>query len=621
MSIIPLHPRDSEFGATTSDSRSVSDQREPQQTPDADGHGRPIGRSRLDVDLKVIPNSDELRTQIRIAAERYVLALDKRSPITRVQLERHGYRLLAQYEFDEPYLGFAMVCLGNAFWKPSFLSTPYARRLLLLPSCFPHHRNCPSTADFVHGNGHRKTTDTECVACRLIRLKDQAEQCGYRVLEADRSPAILSILIEGKIDAILGIASLNDLEKSVDQIMMAGVPSYAIPLIEKERDEFVLDEPWVSAVIDQCDVTHESTAISYLPLIRAANDLFNDDFSTLLPRSQSRNEAMAKSPLGQTEEIAFDWLANGGKRFRPFITLAAYDALTGGKGTTIVPDGTRLQFTPAVGRSAMAIEAFHKASLVHDDIEDNDLYRYGRDTLHRTHGVGMAINVGDYLIGLGYQLVNATREELGAEVACDILDKMSTAHIKLCDGQGAEMAWQAAPTTKFTPAEALQIYALKTAPAFEAALFAGVRMAGSTSTYEETIAEYCRHLGIGFQILNDLKDWTGDYDNKLVAGQDAQAMRPTLLLALALQVASPEQFLELESLIENADDDEHRPEHFRKVFHDCGVFSKALELVENSRQRAQLLANSVQSKEFRQLLHFLVDTVLAEEQKYRVPPQ
>ena len=51
---------------------------------------------------------------------------------------------------------------------------------------------------------------------------------------------------------------------------------------------------------------------------------------------------------------------------------------------------------PPVDVAAVAIEAFHKASLVHDDIEDDDAFRYGVETLHRTHGTGVAINVGDY---------------------------------------------------------------------------------------------------------------------------------------------------------------------------------------------------------------------------------
>ena len=103
---------------------------------------------------------------------------------------------------------------------------------------------------------------------------------------------------------------------------------------------------------------------------------------------------------------------------------------------------TGWELPDSVKRAAIAIETFHKASLVHDDIEDDDSYRYGQETLHRVHGVGTAINVGDYLIGLGYRLVSRDRKELGAEVAADILDKLADAHLKLSEGQGAELLWR-----------------------------------------------------------------------------------------------------------------------------------------------------------------------------------
>ena len=62
-------------------------------------------------------------------------------------------------------------------------------------------------------------------------------------------------------------------------------------------------------------------------------------------------------------------------------------------------------YPDAIRRAAMSIETFHKASLVHDDIQDGDRYRYGADSLHVKYGVPTAINIGDYLIGLGYRLV------------------------------------------------------------------------------------------------------------------------------------------------------------------------------------------------------------------------
>src|SRR5262249_41118366 len=161
-------------------------------------------------------------------------------------------------------------------------------------------------------------------------------------------------------------------------------------------------------------------------------------------------------------------------------------------------------------RNALAIEAFHKASLVHDDIEDDDSFRYGAETLHRLHGIGTAINVGDYLIGLGYRLAGRDRKEVGGDCAADILNRLAEAHLKLSEGQGAELLWRDAEQKALTALDALKIYALKTSPAFEAALYAGLRLAGPADAYEKMVTEFSKNLGIAFQILNDLKDWDGD---------------------------------------------------------------------------------------------------------------
>jgi geranylgeranyl pyrophosphate synthase len=316
--------------------------------------------------------------------------------------------------------------------------------------------------------------------------------------------------------------------------------------------------------------------------------------------------------LTQHESIAYDWLAQGGKRSRPFITLTAYDALKGAPGTKS-PDGVALP--DAVRCTALAIEAFHKASLVHDDIEDDDTFRYGRETLHRQYGVPTAINVGDYLLGLGYRLVSRERKDLGGDCAADIVDRLADAHVKLAEGQGAELLWRDAADKTLTPLDALKIYALKTAPAFEAALYAGIRLAGDASPYEKLVVEFSRQLGIAFQILNDLKDWTSDDDNKLVAGQDVLAARPTLLLALALEAASPVEREELLALVgqtpvAHAPGSDGILERVRDLYTRLRVFEKAEKLIEKSRARAEALADEVEPSELRELLYYLVDSVL-----------
>ncbi|MBC7819827.1 MAG: polyprenyl synthetase family protein, partial [Planctomycetaceae bacterium] len=217
--------------------------------------------------------------------------------------------------------------------------------------------------------------------------------------------------------------------------------------------------------------------------------------------------------------------------------------------------------------------------------------------------------------GDGEKAIEQAGSLLYADVACDVLERMAAAHIKLCDGQGAEMFWQQNPTLDFTPLDALQIYALKTSPAFEAALYAGLRMAGSVEKYESLIGPFCRHVGIGFQILNDLKDWRGDNDNKMVAGQDALALRPTLMMALAWQAANVEQRQLMERCyFDREEQDAIRLARLRRLYEELGVFEKAERLIEKSRDRAELLADDVESEELRQLLYFLVDTVMADEQ-------
>ncbi len=149
----------------------------------------------------------------------------------------------------------------------------------------------------------------------------------------------------------------------------------------------------------------------------------------------TRQRSAAEDPLAVHESIAYDWLAQGGKRSRPFITLAAYDALKGAPGT-LSPEGVNLP--DAVRRAALAIESFHKASLVHDDIEDDDTFslrpgHLATVVVRREHCQSM---FGDYLIGLGYRLVSRQRKELGGDCAADIVDRLAEAHLKLSEGQG-----------------------------------------------------------------------------------------------------------------------------------------------------------------------------------------
>jgi len=266
---------------------------------------------------------------------------------------------------------------------------------------------------------------------------------------------------------------------------------------------------------------------------------------------------------------------------------------------------------------AMSIEAFHKASLVHDDIEDDDSYRYGQPTLHRQFGTPTAINIGDYLIGLGYRLVSREKGTLGAEIVCDIVDRLADAHLKLSEGQGAELLWRDSRNKQLTSAEALKIYALKTSPAFEAALFSGLRLAGPIDQYLQPVSQFARSLGVAFQILNDLGDWDGDNHNKLIAAGDVLGGRPTVLWALALEGLQGSDRDELQTLATQSNPSTETIARVRQLYEQAAVFEQAESLVSSHRQRAIEQADLIEPEPLRQLFHYLIDTVL---HGARVPP-
>ncbi len=130
-------------------------------------------------------------------------------------------------------------------------------------------------------------------------------------------------------------------------------------------------------------------------------------------------------------------------------------------------------------------------------------------------------------------------------------------------------------------------------------------------------------MGVAFQILNDLKDWEGDEDNKMLAGQDVLSERPTVLLALALEGSSPADREELLALLQQTPSQRQDNPHFltriQHLFHQAQVFEKADKLVEKYRSRAESLADEVEPTELRELLYYLVDSVLDRQQPARPP--
>ena len=550
--------------------------------------------------------------------------LDRSSPLSKDQMEEVARRTLQEADLPERYLGWVMVMLSSGFWTDALSAVPPERRLFLLPHCLKHAEGCPAEYDQFGMNCK------ECGACSIADFRGLAEQMGYRVLVAEGSPVVMKIIVGGYVDAVVGVACLNVLEKAIDKVLLAGIPCMAVPLLSSDCRNTKVDEAWVDQMIRTPYVPARQATRSYVHLMRAAADLFKpESLDVLSPRTRSTiplgDEAVttdaieSMDAIAATEFIAYDFLARGGKHSRPFITLAAYDAIIhDGKddsGATGPDAEAAIAAIPSsVRRAAMSIETFHKASLVHDDIQDDDAFRYGQSALWRRFGVPTAINVGDYLIGLGYRLLSRHDPEDPVDPAAraDVVDSLAAAHLRLSEGQGAELLWRDTKDRRLKPLDALKIYALKTSPAFEAALTSGIRLAGDVTPYVEPIRVFSRNLGVAFQILNDLGDWVGDSDNKISIGGDAIGGRPTLLWALALQGLDEADQSRLLSLAESdcGFSEGERLSEIRSLYEKADVFSTALKLVDKHQARAESVADELESDSLRRLFYFLVDSVL-----------
>ncbi len=583
--------------------------------PEFAGEAPKRSKRRQTAHLKLVPETRELRDKLHAKCREVAGTFDKARPLGKDEMEKVVRDTLAELNLAEGYVGWMMVVLASEFWRDQVAAVPPSRRLFLLPHCLKHAEGCPADYD-EFGLECKK-----CGACSIADFRGLADEMGYKVLVAEGSPIVLKIIVSGYVDAIVGVACLNVLEKAIDKILLAGIPCMAVPLLSSDCRNTSVDEDWVLDIIKTQPGQATQQTASYVHLLRSASSMFKpEELDRICPRlrggpklSEVNGQGIAAlDPIAATEAIAYDFLGKGGKYSRPFITLAVHDAMTGGKGTLAGGEQhLATNVNDSVRRAAMSIETFHKASLVHDDIQDNDSFRYGEETIHKRYGIPTAINVGDYLIGLGYRLVSRESKTLGADVVADILDNLADSHLRLSEGQGAELLWRDARDKRLKPLDALKIYALKTSPAFEAAMFSGIRLAGSAEEYREPVRQFARNLGVAFQILNDLNDWQGDEHNKLSAGGDILGGRPTVLWALALEGIDSAAQEELLSLV-NGD---HRMAgeriaRVRQLYEKAGVFEKAARLIDKHQERAEAIADKLQPEELRRLMYYLIDSVL-----------
>ncbi len=233
---------------------------------------------------------------------------------------------------------------------------------------------------------------------------------------------------------------------------------------------------------------------------------------------------------------------NGGKRHRPLICFAAARAV-GGRASLALS-------------AAAAIEHFHTAALIHDDIADEAELRRGKPCLHLTEGMGLAINMGD----LGLSLVNGTVVKdpaLSDAVKVRVIGELIEMTRRTIEGQALDIGWARDGRYDITPEDYLVMATHKTAHYSGAVPLAiGAIVGGGTDAEVEALRNYGLDTGLAFQIQDDLLNLVGSAESTQKGFRDdITEGKRTLVVVHALQNSASEKRGRLVNILSSKEKD------------------------------------------------------------------
>lgn len=236
------------------------------------------------------------------------------------------------------------------------------------------------------------------------------------------------------------------------------------------------------------------------------------------------------APAGLGEAMRYAVL-DGGKRLRPLLMLAAWEA--------VAADAEPPPDAP-VWWAAGAVELIHAYSLVHDDLPcmDDDVLRRGKPTVHVRFGVAQALLAGDALQALAFEwLVAPDWAQQRPALAVAMLRELAQAAgaAGMAGGQAIDLAGVG---QQLDQAALEDMHRRKTGALLLASVRMGAIAAGADSPTLAALDAYGRALGLAFQVIDDVLDATVDSATLgKTAGKDAAADKPTFVSLLGVEPA------------------------------------------------------------------------------------
>jgi geranylgeranyl diphosphate synthase type II len=250
-----------------------------------------------------------------------------------------------------------------------------------------------------------------------------------------------------------------------------------------------------------------------------------DKYSRLLEKEIQRQK-FGRQPASLYEPIRY-LMSLGGKRLRPMLTLLAYQLYKDDPEEII--------------RYAVAVEAFHNFTLMHDDIMDRAPLRRGKLTVHEKWNMSTAILSGDVMLVKVYDMLLDINDGK-LKTIYRAFNKCAT---EVCEGQQWDMEFET--NRSVTEMEYLNMIRLKTAVLLGFSLELGAILADASESDHSLLREFGINIGIGFQLKDDLLDAYADSEKfGKVIGGDIVANKKTFLLIKSLELANRRQRRELD---------------------------------------------------------------------------
>ncbi len=290
----------------------------------------------------------------------------------------------------------------------------------------------------------------------------------------------------------------------------------------------------------------------------------------------------SREPQGLYAPIAYT-LASGGKRVRPTLALMAC-RLFGGKEEEVMP-------------AALALEMFHNFTLLHDDVMDKASVRRGRPTVHVRWNENTAILSGDQMVIEAYKLLSGVPVDK-LSTCLSLFNKMAT---EICEGQQYDVDFE--QLEEVTMEQYMDMIKLKTSVLLATALQMGAYIAGATDEQQKDLYQYGLHLGLAFQIQDDVLDCYGDPKTfgKAIGGDIAEGKKTFMWLTYRQQVKQHHQ-----QPIQNKVLDEVLAEYDRYGVREIGE-AKILQLTTTALSYLERLPQNAVTEQLRQLADHLVN--------------